>query len=334
MVNIKVDYIFSTEANAAFIQRFLQISANPYKDYGGFRSEVFSLIADSRVIPEDFHNLCHAKRYANQYDDPYVLLKNCPVDPDLPMLDLDDPVTDKRNRKTTYVSEAFLMLYAALMGQEPIGYINVNDGDVFQDIHPMRSLMDTQSQKAAKTIYFHKDLANHFVRPDWVNILGLRASEQNEIFTSFVRNRDLLEYLDEAVKVGLRAERFYTPYDDLTLSSSNKELGRAPKHQILGGAAEYDIRFFENRTVGVDEEAQELVDEIVKALHTLKLRLLILKGDFIGAANNECIHNKEVVRIRDESAVTNRWLMKTVNVKSLDDHKTHMMDQEIRIING
>ena len=89
------------------------------------------------------------------------------------------------------------------------------------------------------------DLANHFVRPDWVNILGLRASEQNEIYTSFVQNRDLLNYFDDTVLEGLREEKFYTPYNDLTLSSSNKKLGKALNHPILGGAAEYDIRFFE-----------------------------------------------------------------------------------------
>lgn len=326
--------MFSGESNDALTNRLLKIHVNPNADYAGFQAEVMRVVAESGAIAEDFRNLCNVKKFANQYEEPYILLKNCPVDPELPMLDLDTPVVDKHNRKTTYVAEAFLLLYAEMMGQQPIGYINVNDGDVFQDIHPMRSLMETQSQKAAKTIFFHKDLANHFVRPDWVNILGLRASDRNEIYTSFVRNRDLLNYLDDRVLDGLRQERFHTPYDDLTLSSSNKKLGQAPNHPILGGATEYDLRFFENRTVGTDAESQELVDEVVRALHVLKKRLMILKGDFIGSANNECIHSKEVIRITDEDAVTNRWLMKTVNVRSLDVHKMHMMPSEIRIVNG
>ena len=86
--------------------------------------------------------------------------------------------------------------------------------------------------------------------------------------------------------------------------------------------------------MGINGAAQELVDEVVRALHALKKRLLILKGDFIGSANNECIHNKEVVRIGDEGAITSRWLMKIVNVKSLDAHKEHMMAKDVRIING
>ena len=334
MWEIKTDYVFSDAANEALTRRLLEVRTNPYKDYAGFQADVLRVMAEAGAIPEDFQNLCRIKKCANPFDDPYVLLKNCPVDPELPMLDLDNPVVDKRNRKTTYVAEAFLVLYAELMGQHPIGYINVNDGDVFQDIHPMRSMIATQSQKAAKSIFFHKDLANHFVRPDWVNILGLRASALNQIHTSFVRNRDLLAYLDDRVLKGLREERFHTPYDDLTLSSSNKKLGPAPHHPILGGATGHDIRFFENRTVGIDAQSQELVDEVVRALHVLKKRLLILKGDFVGSANNECIHSKEVGRISDEGAVMNRWLMKTVNVRSLDVHKVHMLPAEDRIVNG
>ncbi|MBO1349884.1 MAG: hypothetical protein EBE86_022015 [Hormoscilla sp. GUM202] len=103
---------------------------------------------------------------------------------------------------------------------------------------------------------------------------------------------------------------------------------------MLGGAESYDIRFFENRTIGINKKAQEAIAEVVRALHILKKPLLILKGDFIGSANNECIHNKDVVHIGNEKAVYNRWLMKTVNVKSLDAHKTHMRNGEIRIVDG
>jgi L-asparagine oxygenase len=119
----------------------------------------------------------------------------------------------------------------------------------------MQKIADTQSQKALNTIYFYKDLANHFVRLDWVNILGLRASPFNEILTSFVRNKDLLEALSTETKDILSQEIFYTPFDNLTTSSQHKKLGKAPKHRILGGATHYDFRFFENRTVGLADQA-------------------------------------------------------------------------------
>lgn len=97
------------------------------------------------------------------------------------------------------------------MEMPAIGYINVNDGDVFQDIYPMKSLSETQSQKALVALGFHKDLANHFVRPDFVNMLSMRAYEGNQIFTTFVKNIDLIQKLDPSDLDLMRQELFYTP---------------------------------------------------------------------------------------------------------------------------
>lgn len=334
MPGIPVDHVFTGEENRLLTHALLQVRKNPYNDYPSFRIAICRILEEGACIPGRFVEMCVYKRCADLFEDPYVRLENCPVDPDPPFLDLDIPVIDKRRRKTTFVAEGFLEMYAQLMGQEPIGYINVNDGDIFQDIHPMRKMFDTQSQKATGPIYFHKDLANHFVRPDWVNILGMRSCEDNEIYTSFVRNKDLIDFLDADVLGVMQAPEFYTPYDDLTVSSTRKRLGRAPNHPVLGGAGRFDIRFFENRTIGTTARAREVVDEIIRAIHVLKFRLKILKGDFIGSANNECLHSKEILSITDGRAVENRWLIKTVNVKFLDTHKMHMRPGEIRIIDG
>jgi L-asparagine oxygenase len=130
------------------------------------------------------------------------------------------------------------------------------------------------------TIYFHKDLANHFVSPDRVNILGLRVSPANEILTSFVKNKDLLEALSTETKDILRQEVFYTPYDDLTTSSEHKKLGRAPNHRVLGGQQTTIFRLFENRTVGLNDQACEAVSDVLATLHRLKRPLVDSKGRF------------------------------------------------------
>jgi len=42
-------------------------------------------------------------------------------------------VQEKYEKKKTFVAECFLQVYAELSAQHPISYMNVNDGDVFQD---------------------------------------------------------------------------------------------------------------------------------------------------------------------------------------------------------
>ncbi|MEX3763041.1 hypothetical protein [Paraburkholderia phenoliruptrix] len=333
MMELPVDFHFSAQESSHLQQELMGISDNPYRDYASFEAAIDSAISRGSV-PGSFIEFCEERRKANTYEEPYVILRNCPIDRDLPFLDYDDPVNDKRARKSTYVAEAFLLLYAKLMHQEPIGYANVNDGDIFQDIHPKRSLANSQSQKALKPIFFHKDLANHFVRPDWVNILGLRSKPENEVYTSFVRNKDLLEALGEGVCDVLRRHEFHTPYDDLTTYESKVKLGEADVHPILGGATPTDIRFFENRTKGLTSQAAAAVDRLVTVLHNLKKRVLIQPGDLVGSANNDCLHNKDVGDVADPAALQNRWLIKTVNVRSLQQHAPHFMENRPRIVNG
>ncbi|ANN68661.1 hypothetical protein [Bordetella bronchialis] len=333
MMELTVDFCFAPEDSARLQRALTAIGANPYTRYGEFDARVDAVIRHGQV-PQAFLDACASLRHADTYESPYVVLRNCPIDADLPYLDFDDPVTDKRTRKKTYVAEAFLLLYAKLMGQEPIGYANVNDGDIFQDIHPKKNLAESQSQKAMKPIYFHKDLANHFVRPDWVNILGLRASPENDIYTSYVRNKDLLAELGEAICADLRREEFHTPYDDLTMHNSKVRLGEADVHPVLGGATPTDLRFFENRTRGLTPRASRAIDAVVIALHKLKQRVRILPGDLVGAANNDCLHNKDVGLVRDADALRNRWLMKTVNVRSLAQHAQYFAEDRPRIVNG
>lgn len=330
---LDVDFVFSDGERRQLFQSFNKLRIDPYTFYDDFIGELRDL-AETKLKFGRFQDFCISKREVDQFDDPYVVLRNCPIDDYLPFLDPQSPVVCKRKKKTTYVAEAFLTFYAMLMKQQPIGYINVNDGDVFQDIHPKKGLYDTQSQKALSDIYFHKDLANHFVRPDWVNILGLRTSASNEIYTCFVRNKDLLEKLDDETLKLMREKIYYTPYDDLTVKDGSLELGEAPKHPILGGAESYDIRFFENRTIGLTEEAERVVATLIETLHKIKRPFMIQAGDLIGSANNECIHNKQVGRIYNNDAVLNRWLMKTVNVRNINEHKQHLVQGSSCVING
>ncbi|MFH8981503.1 Fe(II)-2OG oxygenase family protein [Streptomyces varsoviensis] len=329
------DFAFEREETAKLSDLLLQIDTDPYADagYPAFETAVAGLLDDGR-IPQRFKEFCDEAREWPKSEHPVITLKGCPIDPDLPYLDFSDPVVDKRRRKKTYVSEAFLLVYALLMKQEPIGYANVNDGDVFQDIHPWDRLAHTQSQKALADIGFHKDLANHFVRPDWVNLLGLRQSAETFVSTSYTRNIDVLDDLSESQREVLSEPNFYTPFDDLTVAGNNVQLGEAEKHPVLGGASEYDIRVFENRTIGLTPDAQQAVYALVKLLHRHKRRFRILPGFFLGEANNESIHCKEIIYTPSTEALQHRWLQKTVNVADSQQHAHHFVPGRDRIVNG
>jgi L-asparagine oxygenase len=322
---VQIAFVFEDREKNNIISSLLEINVNPYTEYKAFSAAVNDL-ATSGVMPKRFANFCESRKEIDLFDNPYVLMENCPLDPVIPYLDFDEPVLDKRANKKTFVAEGFLQLYSVLMDQIPIGYISINDGDVFHDIHPKRDLAEAQSQKALNALNFHKDLGNHHVRPEWVNIMGIRNNRKNEIFTCFVSNKDLLAALDKDTKLVLREEEYLTPYSEvLTLASNSPAVGEAPKHTILGGDTEYHIRFFEKRTIGLTDRANAAVKKLTETLHKLKEPVFVDAGTFIGSANNECMHNKEVRNVADPEDAKNRWLMKTLSVASLDAHEQHMM---------
>lgn len=328
---LKVDFSFTDADRDRLAGRLLEVEPNPYREYEAFNAAIADLL-DSNLVSPRLQEFVAEVREWDRMEKPFVLMRNCPIDRDVPVFDYENPVESKHELKTTFVAEGFLALYAQMIGTPPVGYINVNDGDVFQDIYPKASMKDSQSQKALGEIRFHKDLANHFVRPDYVNMLSMRADPRNEVYTCFVSNREAISQLSPGTVSVLREVEFHTPYDDLTVAKTNAVLDEAPLHPVLSD--EVDLRFFEGRTVGQTDRAEAAIAELTETLHALKARVLLMPGDFLSEHNNFSIHCKEVAHVDDEEALKTRWIIKTVNVDSLEDHREHFLPDSYAVVNG
>lgn len=328
---IEPDYVLDPDEHHSMTEALKTPTANPYRHYGAFRYQVKQLLSTRQIPPRLIEALV---RYltADHRERPFIFIRNLPIDRDVPPFDNGRAVHSKYELKKTFVGEACLALIAEVLQQTPLGYLNVNDGDVFQDIYPMTHMKDTQSQKAIGPIYFHKDLANHFVRPDYVNMLAMRSTPENQIYTTFVKNLDVLRELTADERAELRKCQFYTPFDDLTVHEGRHKVGRADDHPILSD--ECDLRYFENRTVGTDERSNALAAKVAKVLHAVKKSVQMLPGDFIGVENNCSLHGKEVGDLGAPGEAWQRWTMKTVNVTSIEPHRKHLVPGSGYLIAG
>lgn len=327
---IEPEFVFSEPEREALEQALSQTSVSPYRNFAAFRDQVLEVIRQGSV-PERFVEFVRSLDGRSRDEAPVVLIKGGPYDRDVPVFDFVDPVRSKYELKKTFVAEAMLMCFAFLAGTPAIGYVNVNDGDVFQDIYPKQDMAGSQSQKALREIHFHKDLANHFVRPDQVYMVGMRAHSVNQVFTSFVRNMDIWRRFSEAELSTLRTRDFHTPYDDLSVAGK-KALGEADHHAVLGSSG--DLRYFENRTRGLTPQAEDVLSKLDTILHALKERVFIEPGDFVITYNNHTIHAKEVVHVEDEELLKTRWILKTVNVDSVAPHLARMVPGTDYLVDG
>jgi hypothetical protein len=327
---ISPEFVFADHERDALQSALAATTVSPYRNYAAFRRQAAKIIG-SGGVPQRFADFVATLAGRDRAAGPVVLIKNSPYDRDVPIFDFADPVSSKYRLKTTFVTEAMLEVFAQLAGTPAIAYANVNDGDVFQDIYPKESMATSQSQKALREIHFHKDLANHFVRPDQVYMVGMRSHRQNEVYTSFVRNIDIWpRFTDEELTL-LRQQAFHTPFDDLSMAGS-KALGEAEAHPILGPIG--DLRYFEGRTRGLNPEADAALRKLDDILHTLKQRLFIEPGDFVTTYNNFTIHAKEVVKVADEDLLRTRWIVKTVNVDSIAPHLPHLVPGTDYLVDG
>ena len=91
------------------------VGKSPYEDYEDFSRAVGDVVARGEV-PAFFTDVCARIRddRSSGARDAHVL-RNCPLDEEIPLLDLDDPVADKHAKKKTFVGEAFLELFGQLV---------------------------------------------------------------------------------------------------------------------------------------------------------------------------------------------------------------------------
>lgn len=327
---MRPDYVFREDERDALYETFLSAFVSPYDDYPAFMGWIreLALVGD---ITSRYAEFCRELAERDFAERPLVLVRNCPIDRDLPVFDSTDPVRSKYERKRTFATESFLALHAALTGTEIVAHASVNGGDFFHDIYPKESMYETQSQKTLGTLRFHRDFTNHFVRPDFVSTIVLRDTPDNEVFSTYAVNRDVIRSLPDDVLDVLRDERFHTPYDDIS-TQGGSVLGKAPNHAVVSG--DDGVRLFEGRTRGIDPEAERALAACIAALHEKKVRYTPAPGEMVAFSNDHLLHGREVHAIRDLESMRRRWLMKTHNVRSLEPLEGYFLADRYGVVDG
>jgi len=288
------------------------VDKDPYVDYPAFSAAVHDLI-DRNQVPKFFVQVCgriNNERMSGESD--IHVLRNCPIDREVPLFDQEDPVTDKYEKKKTFVGEAFLELFAQLTGTPLLAYSTRNNGDFFHDVYAANRYSGTQTQKTDGELYFHNDRTAHPVRADFLALLGMRCPESDLVFTGYIDGRELLKHLSSAHQMALRQPYFVTPFDRYS-RDSNRGQETSENHAILEN--DHSFRYYDTRTTvasGSPEVAKDaliaLKDAIVRAE---KQRHRILTKDLLVLANQDGLHSRDMIEINDPQGTRRRWLLKT-----------------------
>lgn len=317
--HLKVDYIFSHAQRDNLIE-LLDVPINPYRSPREFLERIDHMAYEE--TPEFLIDLCSSLRATAPIEKPFYYIKNCPIDMEVPVLGFEDQLSEKYRKKTTFVAEAFLALFTKLMGTHIVSYRTANNGDLFHDIHPMRKLAHTPSQKTVDSIKFHADIPNNKVRPDWVYLLSMRNSPKNKVYTVVLKLKDVFDRLGSTDFELLKKPIFFSPRDTIHVYGG-QEAGFTPyKPLLISERGREYLAFFDGNTSSNETEGINLLKKLSQIFYGLGQDVFLERNDFLAMSNNTAMHARRVDEVTDIEEHHNRWLLKTWNVDDISEH-TH-----------
>ncbi|MHC8383757.1 Fe(II)-2OG oxygenase family protein [Pseudomonas sp. LB3P14] len=310
-------FIFTPDEKAQLLSLLEQSRLSPYKNYPEFSQEIRNL---HHLVPPRFVKECQDISHERASHQQRIhVIRNCPLDPVIPELDPEDPVTDKHLKKNRFISEAFLELFAQLTITPLLSYETRNQGDFFTDVIAIKKYSGQLTGFSDSELVFHNDRTAHKVRADYITLLGMRCPDDDLIYTGYIDGADIVKNLEPAHIEYLRQPHFFTVFDVFS-RDMNKQLSTSEKHPILSNT--HSIRYLDTMTCVAPEAPLEARDAFIAFKNAMTRsqckRHRILTGDLLTFANQDGLHNREKIDILNPESASSRWLLKTYAFKDTD----------------
>lgn len=208
------------------------------------------------------------------------------------------------------VSERSLLSLASLLGRV-VGYAPEHEGDVVQNIVPVKQLATEQSSTSSSvTLAFHTEAAFHPHKPRYLLLLCLRGDP--EAATTYALRSDVLALLTEQTKQDLARKEYCTGVD----SSYNPGPGAVSKpHAVLGAGVTPVWCWDEELTQGSTTRAREALLDLAMAVAACSKAVVLEEGDLLVLDNNSVVHGRSPFSPRFDG--TDRWLQRSFVVPDL-----------------
>ncbi|MEO5975479.1 MAG: TauD/TfdA family dioxygenase [Ilumatobacteraceae bacterium] len=203
-------------------------------------------------------------------------------------------------------SEFVLLSIARCLGQ-PIGYSPEHNGSIVQNIVPVRGTEGTQISTSSRVeLQFHTETAFHPFRPRYLLLLCLRGDPQAGTLVASVY--DIVEHLSQGDRAILRQSRFRTAVDASFLNGKTSGLGSA-QPILFGTDSDLTFIYDADLMVGIDSEAQDVLERLAKAVRASTKSVVLDAGDLLVIDNYVAVHGRTPFKARFDGS--DRWLQRT-----------------------
>jgi L-asparagine oxygenase len=224
---------------------------------------------------------------------------------------------------TRLTAAGVLAMIAAIIGDQ-YGFKPELNGQIIQDIVPVRGFENTQQSISSETeLYTHIELAFTEYRPDCLALFCLRGDHEKAAGTMLSAIDAILPMLSSDSVGILRQPRFKTTVDGSFL----RGMGRGepiyvnPIRVFTGSASRPRVRADFAETTGIDRAAQAALDELRRAAEKVAIAVYLEPGDLLLIDNNHAFHGRMPFRARWDGE--DRWLLRTSITRDLSRSAAH-----------
>ena len=210
----------------------------------------------------------------------------------------------------THPSSLLVALVAHPLGGL-IGYEDEKSGALVHDVYPVASDAAKPLNSGSTLFDFHTENVHHPVRPSHLGLLCLRPDHDRRAATMVASVREAEPLLSAADRETLRTDRYRSRFPlSFTRGLAEDQRPVTEPHPVLtdgpAGAPGTRVRFNMHNTFGTDPEAQQALDRLNEAMHTVHRAVRADRGEMLLVDNRIVVHGRSDFTPRYDGA--DRWL--------------------------
>lgn len=250
-------------------------------------------------------------RKVTQYGRPYTVIKNLPIDPELPPTPLDG----KHPADKGWVSEITLLAMLHLAGLLPLAFQQEKQGQIIHEIAPIRGFSHTQSNAGRVPFAWHADnghLQRQF-RSEFLLLLGLRNPGETKTWIADVGDvmEELQRKFPECDRI-LRQARFRMNSPQSFDYNGNSILTKPQAFITTNQQGYEEVTGNLGNIQALDQEAKTALETFASFLKPPITKSVVIKPGTLLIFNNlRCLHSRDAV-------LSDRWLQRVYGRTSLD----------------
>jgi len=260
---------------------------------------------------------------------PFKVFPGMPTDPGLPPTPLDS----RRPRlEGAMMGEWLSAAFTRGLG-EPYGYVQQNEGEIFQNNSPVKLHATAQSGESSATeLWFHTDASFHPLAPAFVVLCCLRPDQAREAVTSFASLTDILAQLTPRQRQVLREPRFLSDGVEYDYDDVNQRGNRMVKVPLVYGREEDPFLAYDQDVHRpLDPEASETMRALNLAMESVAQHVKLEAGDVAIFDNRRSIHKRSPFKASYDG--NDRWCLLTyVAGNQLDASRERRMPGRQRVL--